>query len=68
MLQPSKILRSRDAWKRKAVQRAEALREQRKAYKRARQSIAQLKADIRALEQTVGKKTVRPPSLSPPAA
>ncbi|MBK1724769.1 hypothetical protein CKO23_21590 [Thiocystis violacea] len=56
MLQPSKILRSRDAWKRKAVQRAEALREQRKAHKRARQSIAQLKAEIRALEQAVAKK------------
>ena len=61
MLQHSKILRSRDAWKRKAVQRAEALREQRKAYKRARQSIAQLKAEVRVLEQAVAKKKVSPP-------
>jgi uncharacterized protein YlxW (UPF0749 family) len=56
MLQHSKILHSRDAWKRKAVQRAEDLREQRKAYKRAGQRIARLEAQIKALERQSKEK------------
>jgi uncharacterized protein YlxW (UPF0749 family) len=63
MLQHSKIVRSRDNWKRKAVQRAEKIREGRKTERRYRQKIAQLKAEIGALEQAVaGKKT----SSNPP--
>jgi uncharacterized protein YlxW (UPF0749 family) len=66
MLQHSKILRSRDAWKRKAVERAEQLREQRKTQRRHQQKIAQLQAHISALEQTVPvKKThAHPPAPS----
>jgi hypothetical protein len=61
MLQHAKLLRSRDDWKRKAVRRAEELREYRKTHRRYRQRIAQLKADIRALEQTKVEKKARPP-------
>ena len=61
MLQYSKIVCSRDEWKRKAVQRADENRENRKTQKRYRQKIMQLKAEIRALEQaTELKKTDSP--------
>jgi hypothetical protein len=56
MLQRSKIIRSRDEWKLKAVQRAEEIREHRKTHQRYRQKIAQLQAEIRALEQTAAVK------------
>jgi uncharacterized protein YlxW (UPF0749 family) len=65
MLQHSKILRSRDAWKRKAVKRAEQLREQRKTQRRHQQKIAQLQAHISALEQRVPEKKTRPHPLTP---
>jgi hypothetical protein len=63
MLQYSKIIRSRDEWKLKAVQRAEEIREHRKAQRRYRQRIAELQAEVRALEQTaeVKKTPVQPP-------
>jgi uncharacterized coiled-coil DUF342 family protein len=62
MLQRSKVIRSRDEWKRKAVQRAEELREHRKTQRRYRQKIAQLQAEIRALGQAAEvKKTHRQP-------
>jgi hypothetical protein len=62
MLQRSKIIRSRDGWKQKAVRRAEEIRENRKKQRRYRQKIAQLQAQIRALEQTAEeKKTHRHP-------
>ena len=58
MLQHSKIVRSRDDWKRKAVQRAEKIRENRKTERRYQQKIGQMKAEISALEQAAaGKKT-----------
>ena len=58
MLQHSKVIRSRDEWKRKAVQRAEKIREGRKTERRYQQKIAQLKAEVSALEQAAaGKKT-----------
>jgi inorganic pyrophosphatase len=56
MLQRSKIIRSRDEWKLKAVQRAEEIREHRKTQQRYRQKITQLHSEIRALEQTAEVK------------
>ncbi|MBK1725219.1 hypothetical protein [Thiocystis violacea] len=56
MPQRSKILQSRDDWKRKAVQRADAIREHRKTQRRYQLKIAQLKADISALEQAEDEK------------
>jgi len=65
MLQHSKIIRSRDEWKLKAVQRAEEIREHRKTQRRHRQKIAQLQSEIRALEQTaeVKKTHWHPPQV-----
>ena len=56
MLQHSKIVRSLDDWKRKAVERAEKVREHKKTEKRHRQQIAQMKACISTLEQAIGEK------------
>lgn len=56
MLQHSKIVRSRDDWKRKAVERAENVREHKKTEKRHRQQIAQMKAQISTLEQAIREK------------
>jgi len=50
MLQMSKIVRSRDPWKCKAVQRADELREQRKSKKRDQEKITALKARLCAME------------------
>jgi hypothetical protein len=65
MPQHSKVLRSRDAWKRKAVRRAQQLREYRKTQRRHQRKIAQLQAHISALEQTA---PVKEGALAPAAA
>ena len=58
MLQQSKLLRSRDEWKCKAIQRSYEIREQRKTHKRSQAKIAALKAQIAAIEaaEVVKKK------------
>jgi len=60
MLQQSKIIQSRDEWKRKAVQRAYEIREQRKTHKRYQEKVTELKATIHTLEQAreAHKKTL----------
>jgi hypothetical protein len=60
----SRLRRSRDRWKSKAVERAEQLRESRKATARDRQRIASLQAQVATLEQQVGReKKVPPPGV-----
>ena len=54
MLQQSKIIQSRDEWKRKAVQRAYEIREQRKTHKRYQEKVIEFKATIDVLEQARG--------------
>ena len=56
MLQHAKIIRSRDEWRLKAVQRAEDLREQRKTLRRYQEKLALLKAEISALERSTEVK------------
>lgn len=56
MAQMSKILHSRDEWKRKTIQCNYQLREFRKTQKRHQQKIAELKQDNRKLEQLVDEK------------
>jgi uncharacterized coiled-coil DUF342 family protein len=51
MLQPSKLLKSRNEWREKAIKRADEQREQRKVSKRHRETIAELKAKIEDLKQ-----------------
>lgn len=51
MLQKSKILRSRDEWKSKAVQRSAEIREHRKIQKRYQTKIAELKMQIDEMKE-----------------
>ena len=51
MPQLSKLIRSRDDWKTKAVQRANEIREQRKTIKRRQEQIAEIKSHLNALQQ-----------------
>jgi hypothetical protein len=51
MAQLSKIIESRNEWRRKAIKRADEQREQRKANKRHRETIVQLKLKIEDLKK-----------------
>ncbi len=52
MVQRSKLLRSRDEWKSKAIKRAYEAREHRKTQKRYQEKIAELKVQLQVMEQT----------------
>lgn len=52
MPQLSKLIRSRDDWKDKAVRRADKNREHRKTEKRHRETIAELKREVEELRQS----------------
>jgi len=65
MPQASKILQSRDEWRSKAVRRADEIREHRKSQRRYQEKIAQLKAQVRAMESfDEGKKNTNAPCRS----
>ncbi len=51
MLQTSKLYRARNEWRRKAVERADEIREYRKTTKRHKQMILELKEEIKKLKQ-----------------
>ena len=51
MPQLSKLIRSRDDWRSKAVQRADEIREHRKTNKRHQEQIADIKKQLTALQQ-----------------
>ncbi len=51
MPQKSKLIRSRDEWKDKAVQRSYEIREHRKSRKRYLEQIAGLKARVREISR-----------------
>jgi len=56
MLQMSKLIRSRDTWRKKAVKRAEQVRELKKAMRRCQNRITELKTQIVELEEQADKK------------
>jgi hypothetical protein len=56
MPQLSKLLKSRDEWKNKAVERATDNRELRKAQRRHQEKIAELKCEKRYLESAIEEK------------
>jgi hypothetical protein len=59
MPQLSKIIRSRNEWRKKSVQRATEIREYRKTVKRSNEKIAELNKQIAVLNEYVdAKKTV----------
>ena len=51
MPQMSKLVQSRDEWRNKANKRADEIREHRKTNKRHRETIAELKLQVKELEQ-----------------
>ena len=59
MLQQSKILRSRDEWREKAIERADEIREYRKMEKRHQKTIGELKRTIKNLQQELEDKKKR---------
>jgi uncharacterized coiled-coil DUF342 family protein len=61
MYQLSKLIRSRDDWRKKAVQRADEIREHRKTIKRHQEQIAEAKRQLDLLQQgiEVNKKNTR---------
>jgi hypothetical protein len=56
MPQRSKLIRSREEWKKKAVSRADELRDRRKAEKRLRGRIAELDRQVEELKQAAEEK------------
>ena len=56
MLQSSKIYKSRNEWRKKAVERADEIREYRKTVKRHKETISKLKEEIRELKKENLKK------------
>ena len=56
MLQQSKILRSRDEWREKAIERADEIREYRKSENRHQKSVGELKQTVKNLQQELEDK------------
>ena len=63
MLQISKIIKSREDWKDKAIQRGCEIRESRKSRKRHLETIAELKRTNRKLMQSADDKKKLPGNL-----
>ncbi len=59
MLQSSKIYQSRNDWRNKAVQRADEIREYRKTTQRHKDTISQLKEEIKILKQQSNKENLK---------
>jgi len=59
MGQFSKIIKSRDSWRDKAVSRAEILRDARKAKKRHQTRITELKVENRMLQEALDAQKKR---------
>ena len=51
MLQSSKIYQSRNDWRVKAIERADEIREYRKTTERHKQTISELKEELKKLKQ-----------------
>jgi hypothetical protein len=56
MLQSSKIYQSRNDWRVKAVERADEIREYRKTRERHKQTILELKKELRKLKEELERK------------
>jgi prefoldin subunit 5 len=56
VLQQSKLLRSRDEWREKAIERADEIREYRKSENRHQKTIGELKQTVKNLQQELEDK------------
>ena len=59
MLQSSKIYQSRNNWRTKAARRANEIREYRKTTQRHKDTISQLKKEIKKLKQQFDKENLK---------
>lgn len=59
MLQHSKLYQSRNNWQKKAVERAEKIREYRKTVKRHKGVIFELKKEIVGLKEELEEKNIK---------
>ncbi len=59
MLQSSKIYKSRNDWRKKAVERADEIREYRKTVKRHKETISKLKEEIKKLKRELNKENLK---------
>jgi hypothetical protein len=59
MLQSSKIYQSRNDWRNKAVERADEIREYRKTRQRHKDTIYQLKEEIKILKHQSDKENLK---------
>ena len=59
MLQSSKIYQSRNEWRKKAVERANEIREYRKTTQRHKDTISELKEEIKILKQKFNKENLK---------
>jgi len=59
MLQTSKLYQARNDWREKAIERADEIREYRKTTKRHKETISELKGEIKRLKQGLGKEEIK---------
>jgi len=60
MLQTSKLYQARNEWRKKAMERADEIREYRKTTKRHKKKISELKEEIKRLKQEeLGKEEIK---------
>jgi uncharacterized coiled-coil DUF342 family protein len=59
MLQTSKLYQARNEWRKKAMERADEIREYRKTTGRHKEKISELKQEIKRLKQELGKEEIK---------
>ena len=59
MLQTSKLYQARNDWRKKAIERADEIREHRKTTKRHKERILELKEEIKRLKEASGKEEIK---------
>jgi len=59
MLQSSKIYKSRNEWRAKAIERADEIREYRKTTQRHKEKIVELKKEIKELKEKLKQQDIK---------
>jgi uncharacterized coiled-coil DUF342 family protein len=59
MLQTSKLYQARNDWRKKAIERADEIREYRKTTKRHKEKISELKEELKKIKQQLNKEETK---------
>ncbi len=59
MLQTSKLYRARNDWRKKAIERADEIREYRKTTERHKRKISELKEEIKRLKRELEEREIK---------